>query len=117
MPQDKLLREVIREAVGSTPIPYYQVTYRISGETTPKGTARARYKALTNRLATLKRYEKGGFEGEGHTSTSAWIVQYSGTAQDLFDLLKLGLSGGYDLLEVIEVVVAHHVRSKPVRKV
>lgn len=81
----------------------YQVTYRISGKTTATGDPRQRYEELISRLAAWQGIERGPFEEGGHTSTSAWIIRFRGTARELFAHLASAVTARYDLLEVIEV--------------
>lgn len=87
----------------------YQVSYRIKGETTAKGTSQERYDDLVGRLEKLKAMLRSRhFEDEAHTATSSWIIRSSeSTADGLARKLGRKLTPGVDLLEVIEVVPAN----------
>ena len=87
----------------------YQVSYRIKGETTSKGTSQERYDDLVGRLEKLKAvFGSRHFEDDAHTATSSWIVRSSeSTAEALARKLGRALTPGVDLLEVIEVVPAN----------
>lgn len=91
----------------------YQVTYRVSGKPTATGDSEDRYDELVRRLAQLEGVERGRFDDTGHTSTSARIVRFAGTAPQLLDRLKSALTARFDLLEVIEVVIGNHARLPP----
>lgn len=91
----------------------YQVTYRISAKPTTTGESHARYADLTDRLSRLEGVEPGRFDDRGHTSTSAWIVRFAGSAQQLLDKLRSAVTARFDMLEVIKVVAHNHARLPP----
>lgn len=91
----------------------YQVTYRISGRQTATGESHARYADLIDRLAQLEGVEPGRFDDKAHTSTSAWIVRFAGSAQQLLETLRSAVTARFDMLEVVEVVADNHARLPP----
>jgi hypothetical protein len=97
----------------TNPLTPYQVTYRISEKHTATGTSHDRYNQLVGRLEKMQGVERGAFEGKAHTSTSAWIVMFAGTAQQLFDKLKSAVTARCDMLEIIEVNPKNHHRGPP----
>lgn len=97
----------------TTPVSIYQVTYRISHKETASGTSGERYARLVKVLEGFRAVEPGSFSGKAHTSTSAWIVPFAGTAQDLLQSLQPFVAARFDMLEIIEVVSENHARLPP----
>ncbi len=88
----------------------YQVTCRIAERTTTIGDSRNRYDDLVSRLGAFDAVEGGSFRDRAHTSTSAWMVSFQGSAEELLRRLQPSVTAHVGMLEVIEVVTGNVAR-------
>ena len=111
-PSDRDLMNIVEgDLLSELPLSTYQVTYRIADRAIAGRNAEERRAGLVSKLQRLQgATTRDDFEDANHISTSCWVVRHRGTAKQLLVDLQAGLFGGFDLLEIIEVIPSNDAR-------